>query len=339
MERRMILPGFVEDALGSLNEAGIDVAPLLVAAGLPESVTEPVSNIGYGRLWWLIAETMQDEFFGLAARPMRPGSYEMLCHCVLHTKTLEQALKRALTYLSLVLDNPRGELTVIGGEAKIVLSTATGPRTAFAYRTFWLILMGVACWLVGRRLPLKQLRFSCAAPVHRDDYCQFFGAPVHFDAEETSLVFDATHLDLSVIRDEPALKIFLRDAPANILVRYRHDGGATERIRQKLGAVSPEEWPHFDDLALDLRLAPATLRRRLRAEGQTYSSIKDEVRTGLARRLLDSQVMTISEIAAELGYSEPSAFYRAFSKWSGGSPRGRRERLRPGKQSSRIEAA
>lgn len=326
MERRMILPGFVEDALGSLYEAGIDVGPLLAAAGLPKSVTQPVSNSSYGRLWWLIAETMQDEFFGLAARPMRPGSYEMLCHCVLHTKNLEQALKRALTYLSLVLDNPRGELTVIGGEAKIVLSTVTGPRTAFAYRTFWLILMGVACWLVGRRLPLMQLRFSCAAPVHRDDYRQFFGAPVHFDAEETSLVFDAAHLDLPVVRDEPALKIFLRDAPANILVRYRHDGGVTERIRQKISSSPPGEWPHFNDLARDLCLAPATLRRRLHAEGQTYSSIKDELRTGLASRLLDSQEMTISEIAAELGYSEPSAFYRAFKKWSGGSPRSRGDR-------------
>lgn len=322
----MILPGFVEDALGSLSEAGTDVSSLLVTAGLPVNVTEPVSNISYGRLWWLIAEATQDEFFGLAARPMRPGSFEMLCHCVLHTKTLEQALKRALKYLSLVLDNPRGELTLIGGDAKIVLSKASGPRTAFAYRTFWLILMGVACWLVGRRLPLKRLSFSCPAPVHREDYRQFFGAPVHFDAGETSLAFNAVHLDLPVVRDESALRTFLREAPANILVRYRHDGGVTERIRQKLASSSPGEWPRFDDLARDLRLAPATLRRRLSAEGQTYSSIKDELRTKLARKLLGSGELTIAEVAAELGYSEPSAFYRAFGNWSGGSPRGRSER-------------
>ena len=71
MDRRSISPGFVEDALACLRGQGIDAAPLLRQAGLPDPVTGPVSTDCYGRLWWLIAQAMQDEFFGLAARPMR----------------------------------------------------------------------------------------------------------------------------------------------------------------------------------------------------------------------------------------------------------------------------
>lgn len=329
----MISPGFVDDALGCLESAGIATAPLLAAAGLPERVTEPVSNTSYGRLWWLIARTTQDEFFGLAERPMRPGSFALLCHSVLHTKTLQEALERALLFLSVVLDDPRGELRVRGGEAEIVLGDTGRQRSAFAYRTYWLILMGVACWLIGRRLPLRRLDFSCAAPEHRDDYRQFFGAPVRFDCAETALIFNAVHLSLPVVRDEQALKIFLREAPANILVRYRHDRGLTAKIRQKLNLMPPADWPHFDDLARDLGTTPVTLRRRLRAEGQSYATIRSELRGRLARRLLDAKVLSVTEIANELGYSEPSAFYRAFHKWSGNTPRGKRER-----QSDRDEA-
>ncbi len=167
----------------------MDTAALMAKIGLPETVTEPVTNVEYGRLWWLIAETINDEFFGLAARPMRPGSFNLLCHAVLHAGTLERALRRALQFLNVVLDDPRGELRIRDGMAHVVLTDAGHPRPAFAYRAYWLILMGVVCWLIGRRIPLRTLDFACPAPVHRQDYHKFFGAPVLFDQPVTRLVF------------------------------------------------------------------------------------------------------------------------------------------------------
>ncbi len=149
MERHNITPGFVEDALDCVRQRGMDTASLMAAIGLPETVTEPVTNVEYGHLWWLIAETIEDEFFGLAARPMRPGSFNLLCHAVLHAGTLERALRRALQFLNVVLDDPRGELRIRDGMAHVVLRDAGPPRPAFAYRAYWLILMGIACWLVG----------------------------------------------------------------------------------------------------------------------------------------------------------------------------------------------
>ncbi|WP_374292921.1 AraC family transcriptional regulator [Paenirhodobacter enshiensis] len=324
MERRVISPGFVEDALACLKGSSTDAASVLAAAGMPDTIAEPVSNSDYGRLWWLVAAAIQDEFFGLAKRPMRPGSFEMLCHAILHTDTLDHALRRALQFLNIVLDDPRGELRIRDGQAEIMLIDADRPRGAFAHRTYWVILMGVVCWLIGRRLPLRRLDFCCAAPLHRDDYRQFFGAPVFFEQPESRLVFNSAHLALPVIRDEQALKIFLRDAPGNILVGYRHEQGMTAKIRQKLDGMSPVDWPQFHELAAGLQVTPITLRRRLKAEGQTYSTIKGELRGRLARRLLDAGEHSVAEIAGQLGYSEPSAFYRAFQKWSGNSPRGTR---------------
>lgn len=316
----MISPLFVQDALACLRATGRPVAPLLARADIDAPVTAPVTAEQFGQLWLAMADEMQDEFFGLADRPMRPGSFALMGHAVLHAETLEQALQRALRFLRVVLDAPHGQLRVAKGKARIVLSDSGGPRSAFAYRTFWLILHGMACWLVGRRIPLQQVDFACASPDHRDDYRVFFGAPVRFDQAQSLLAFDAAYLKLPINRSEAALKQFLRGAPANLLVRYRHDVGLAARVRDTLRAATPADWPGFEALAVQLRLSPATLRRRLRAEGQSFAAIKDELRFAAAQQLLRESRLSVAELAQRLGYSEPSAFHRAFLKWSGQSP-------------------
>jgi hypothetical protein len=179
----------------------------------PVAVREPVTPQQYGRLWLAIASAIDDEFFGLAARPMRRGSFTLLCHAVLDAGTLEKALRRALQFLRVVLDEPRGELVVADGQAQIALTQAGTPYSAFAYRTFWLILLGVACWLIGRRIPLQRIDFACPSPDQRSDYHQFFGVPVHFDRPDSRLAFNAAYLSLPTIRSAQSLKTFLRGAP------------------------------------------------------------------------------------------------------------------------------
>ncbi|HDR9250987.1 AraC family transcriptional regulator [Burkholderia vietnamiensis] len=320
MAPQMISPGFVEDALECLHRQRIAAEPVLQAAGLRTAVREPVTPQQYGRLWLAIASAIDDEFFGLAARPMRRGSFTLLCHAVLDAGTLEKALRRALQFLRVVLDEPRGELVVADGQAQIVLTQAGAPYSAFAYRTFWLILLGVACWLIGRRIPLQRIDFACPSPEQRSDYHQFFGVPVHFDHPDSRLAFNAAYLSLPTIRSAQSLKTFLRGAPGNLLVRYRHDSGWVAKTRAHLKALPAAEWPDFDTLAVRLGTTPATLRRRLRSEGQSFAAIKDELRSALAQSLLREHKLSVAEIAAELGFTEPSAFHRAFRKWTGTSP-------------------
>ncbi|MEP9353729.1 AraC family transcriptional regulator [Xanthobacter sp. KR7-65] len=316
MERRMISACFVDDALECLAARGVDPAGVLGRAGLAAPVGGFVSAEQYGALWTAAAEALDDEFFGLAARPMRCGSFTLLCHALMGAQTLEQALRRALRFLRVVLEDPAGDLVVADGLAAVVLSDRGAARSAFAYRTYWIIVHGIACWLAGRRIPLRQVDFRCGPPEHGADYRLFFGAPVRFGAPQSRLAFDAAFLKLPVHRSERALRDFLRGAPANILVRYRHDAGLAARIRGRLRELPASAWPSFDELARQMRLPVSSLRRRLAEEGAAYRDIKDELRRMRAEELLTATARPVGEIAAELGFSEPSAFHRAFRKWT-----------------------
>lgn len=318
--RRMISPFFVEEAIDCLKRQGKAPEPLLAAAGLPARIDRPVSAESYGALWLAIAAEMDDEFFGMGGRPMRSGSFTLLCHCILHAKTLEQALRRALRFLNVVLEDPEGHLAVTDGLAQIVLADRAGPRSAFAYRTYWILLHGIACWLVGRRIPLRMVDFRCAEPENGADYRLFFGASVRFQQPASRLAFDAAVLKLPIARSEQALKQFLRNAPANILVRYRYDAGLAASVRKRLRQAPPTSWKAFEDLAAQMRISPSTLRHRLRAEGQSYAAIRDEIRRDLAIEMLQTTTLGVGEIAHALGFSEPSAFHRAFRKWVARSP-------------------
>ncbi|WP_438750253.1 AraC family transcriptional regulator [Pararhizobium sp. O133] len=319
-DRRMISLSFVEEALDCLRRQGKATAPLLTSLGLPPVVDKPISAETYGALWLAVAAAVDDEFFGMGGRAMRRGSFTLLCHCVLHAPTLDQALRRALRFLNVVLEDPSGELVVRDGLAEIVLTDKGTARSAFAYRTYWILLHGITCWLVGRRIPIRRVDFRCAEPEQGADYRLFFGAPVQFGQPVSLLAFDRTVLKLPIARSEQALKQFLRGAPANILVRYRYDAGLAASVRKRLRQTPPSAWSGFGDLAAQMRMSPSTLRHRLHGEGQSYAGIKEEIRRDLAIDLLLGSDRSVGEIAAQLGFSEPSAFHRAFRKWTSRSP-------------------
>ena len=318
--RRMISPFFVEEAIDCLKRQGKAPETVLAAVGLPARIDAPVSAESYGALWLAIAAEMDDEFFGMGGRPMRRGSFTLLCHCILHARTLDQALRRALRFLNVVLEDPQGHLEVADGLAQIVLHDQDGPRSAFAYRTYWILLHGITCWLIGRRIPLRMVDFRCGEPENGADYRLFFGAPVRFSQPASRLAFDAAMLKLPVARSEQALRQFLRNAPANILVRYRYDAGLAASVRKRLRQAPPPPWSAVDDLAAQTHLSPPTPRHRLHAEGQNYAAIRDEIRRDLAIEMLQTTALGVGEIAARLGFSEPSAFHRAFRKWTARSP-------------------
>lgn len=324
-DRGTIAISFVREALEAPVARGLDGGALLEAAGIsPELLLAPqarVSSAHYGLLWHGIAQALDDEFFGMDSRPMKAGSFTLLCYSVLQCETLERALRRALRFLRVVLDDLEGVLEREGDTARVVLRERLAePRRAFAYGTFLIILHGLACWLVGRRIPVRAARFRCGEPAYSGEWRVLFSPDLQFAAPQTLFSFPAEYLDMPCVQNERSMKVFLRGAPANFLVKYRNSDGLTARIRRLLKDVAPEAWPDFETLAQQLHASASTLRRHLQEEGQSYQSIKDDLRRDLAISRLCHSDQSVLEIAHALGFAEPSAFHRAFKKWTGASP-------------------
>lgn len=317
---------FVAAALEAVRARGLDVDGLLLEVGLSPSLLENpqarVSARHYGRLWRLVAARLDDEFFGRDSRRMKTGSFAMLCHAVLSCRTLGQALERSLRFYGLVLDDIAGSLRRSATEARITLiDRATGqPQRAFAHEVLLMLLHGVSCWLVNRRIPIQRAEFGYPEPAHSAEYRLMYCTDLAFDRPATAIVFEASYLELPVVQDERTVKEFLRTAPENILVKYKNGSSLAARIRRRLRQLLPGEVPDFDSLAAELGLTGATLRRRLAEEGTSYQEIKDQLRRDLAISHLSHSDRSVMDIALELGFSERSAFHRAFRKWTGASP-------------------
>jgi AraC-like DNA-binding protein len=317
---------FVAAALQSVRGRDLDADELLANVGLSPSLLDVpqarVSAKHYGALWRAIAAALDDEFFGQDSRRMKSGSFAMLCHAVLSCKTLSQALDRSLRFYGLILDDISGTSERIGDEARIVLHDQAGGanQRAFAHELLLMLLHGVSCWLVGRRIPIQRAEFAYEEPSHSAEYRLMYCTDLRFNMPNTLIAFEAGYLDLPVVQNERSVKEFLRSAPESILLKYKNGSSLTAKVRRRLRQFLPGAVPDFERLADDMNMTPATLRRRLNEEGESYQSIKDQLRRDLAISHLSHSSRSVVDIALELGFSEPSAFHRAFRKWTGASP-------------------
>src|SRR5471030_1097089 len=323
-ERGTIAGDFVEEALRCAERRGVSRVALLERADINPATLARVSAAQYGRLWSAIADVLDDEFFGQDSHPMRRGSFALLCHAALGSRDGGQALTRIAGFLRLVLDDLRCEIDADTTRVRIrLVDTAAetrSPRPMFAYATAFIMIYGLLCWLVGRRIPVLAAHLRCPEPTATDEYRLMFCDAMFFDQSASSVDLAPDCVTLPVVQTAATLKVFLREAPANFIVKYRNPNSLAARIRRKLRQAPPVDWPASEAIAVALNMAEATLRRRLKQEGATYQSIRDALRRDLAIARLADTTQTIAEIAYALGFAEPSAFHRAFRKWTGVRP-------------------
>jgi AraC-like DNA-binding protein len=330
--RASVAAGFVDGMLAGLRRQGRDARPLLAAAGIEPGQRVPVER--YAALYNLLNRELDDEGFGLFSQPLRVGSFEFLCRGLLSAAHLEEALQRASRFLRLLLpdlavscgrDGEGGWLAI--RETRLLAAVRDDAARVFAFEWLLRLLHGLASWLVGRGLLLDAVTFPYAAPAHVDDYALIYTAHSHFDGEQLLARFQANLLDLPVRRDEAALNAFLQGAPGRLTTLYRRDREMVQRVRDALRVALPGSLAQ-GEVADRLHLSERSLHRRLAAEGTSFRAIKDALRRDLALARLAKSDDSVAQLAASLGYTDASAFYRSVVGWTGLSPSQYRRRLK-----------
>jgi AraC-like DNA-binding protein len=282
-----------------------------------------VTAASFAALWMAVAHELGDEFFGLDHRRMKLGSFAMLCHSVLHSQDLGQAVKGILRGFSVLLDDVSGTLQVSDGSAVISLSNGitSFDDMRFADETFLVMVHGLMCWLAGKRIALSLVEFSGPRPSYSREYHVMFSQHLRFDATCTAIHFDASLLDRPVVQNAATLKTLLREAPQSIFLKYKNTNSWTSRLRRRLrGCIGVADWPVLEEIAREFHLTPSTLRRRLDAEGVSYQGIKDDLRRDAAIHYLSNTQCGVADVSELLGFQEVSAFRRAFKAWTGMRP-------------------
>lgn len=171
----------------------------------------------------------------------------------------------------------------------------------------------------------KELHFTYPKPSYAAKYQELFGCPVVFNAPENMLIFDAEHFFRPMKQANHLVRLAMEKECAQLCQRLYDQETITEKIHKEL-ALEPESFPTLEQMARRLHSTARTLRRRLSAECTSYKHILMAIRKAKAIGLLESTDLSLEEVAARLGFSDVSGFYRAFKGWTGCTPNTYRER-------------
>jgi AraC-like DNA-binding protein len=172
----------------------------------------------------------------------------------------------------------------------------------------------------------EQVHFEHPKPAAWHDHAQAFSAPVHFGQRTNALIFRGGPLHQRM----PSGDLHRTGRLSDQLIRISGGTGTLsllDHVKGEIRSRLPGGVPEIESIADSVGLQRWTLQRRLAEYGLTFSTAVDQVRRELAERHLRQRYVPVMEISDLLGYSELSAFSRAFRRWFGLSPQQYRSRL------------
>jgi AraC-like DNA-binding protein len=313
---------FVRSALTSARRYGLDVRDALVTARIaPELIgrdSSRVTPMQATRLVQALWNSTDDELLGVGPEPVARGTFRMISLGLIHSPDLRTALDRFVEFSRLATGFVAAEIIDDGHTTRLTLDPAgqtlidqllIDVLTAVSHR--------FAGWLIGEQIPLTMVQMPYPSPAHADEYRLIYGILPTFDAANAALTFESRYLNTPVIRTEDELFEFIRNSPADLLFRRDYQPTTASRVRKIL---ERGDRANAEEVARRLAVSPQHLRRLLREDGTSFRQIREDILRDAAITSLVRGSETVENLSDRLGFSEPSAFRRAFRRWTGSSP-------------------
>ncbi|HVR61376.1 MAG TPA: AraC family transcriptional regulator [Polyangia bacterium] len=317
-------------AVAALQARGLDPVPVLRAANLGpqalESLEYRLPHASVRTLWEDAAAAAGDRWFGMhVALSLAPGMYDLFDYMLSTPATVGDAIQRFTRYARLVYDHSNLHLIVEPLWGRIVRRV---PVTAPQYDEFTLTLLFVRCrQSSGVAWRPEEVRFQHARSDDDGEPSRVFGSPVIFGAPESEIRLDASVLTLPQVSSDAKLQAVLARYADALLTSLPTRGSLLGRVSSAIARQMLDELPTLSSTARATGVPARTLQRHLAAEGATHSGMVDDVRRELALKHLGNASISITEIAYALHFTDPTAFHRAFRRWTGESPLQHRRRL------------
>ena len=324
MENSLSL-AYVSKIFAGVTRQGVSLEDLLVARALdPDLLSQPRARLGQRVFAELLQEAMQrtgDEFLGLGhSTRSRPGTFAMMAHAVIHCRNLGKAIERSAAFYAM-FDWPGGmhlqrqdELAIFQIEMPV-----TAHRDVMIEAVMFLALRFWS-WLLGQEVKARALDFDFAAPQEAGEFAVLFDCPLHFAAARNAIVLDAALLDRPLLQTPQTLSHFLRNSLSTLIEGAGPPPDIVQQLRALLRHAEVNRLPEFAEVSRGLGLSESTLRRLLREAGSSFQQVRDDWRKHTAIFYLRRPDLGLQEISTLMGFSEVSAFHRAFRRWTGMPP-------------------
>ncbi len=308
-----------------LESYRINPEPLFWDMGLnPEVMKQSggrykIENID--KLWRKASEVINDPCFGLkAAELWHPSNFGALGYAMLASNTLRTALERLDRYHRVISDEEFMKLDETKEGLRLTLVFRAKKRDIPEQNDAALAVILSMCRVnYVEDLAPTSVTFTHPKPSCSARFFEYFRSPVLFEAPTDSLTFTTEAVDKNLPGSNPQLAELNDQIMIEYLAQLDQD-----HITQKVKAIIIDHLPSGsvtdEGVARALHMSSRKLQRQLQSDGTTFNTLLNEIRQDLAKQYVRDQDISMTEIAFLLGFSESSAFSRAFKRWTGVSP-------------------
>jgi len=291
----------------------------------PLELANPDTRVRHATIMKLLASAIsrtRDPALGIkAGERFEAGDLNPLNFAARSCATLREAILCSARYMHLANEAARVTLDEEGDLAVWRWQIIDGVEQLPAANDFVMVCASRFSELhAGPVNPLLEVHFMHESPTDTAAYQRVFGdAKLKLGMPHNALVVPRSGLDLPMSQANAGVHAAFELYAQEVSKRVQ-PGDVSGKVRDLVIAHLRGGELSMEAIARRLAMSVATLRRRLEHEGTTHSDIVDAVRKDLARRYLGDQQLAITEVAFLLGYSNVTAFHKAFKRWMAMTP-------------------
>jgi len=279
--------------------------------------------------WLAAARLIGDPCFGLlAAEQWRPTDLHALGCAFLASRTLRIGIQRLVHYSAVVDPRFRFEERLDGDRVRLSyrITPPNAPEVPALQDARLAVVFSLCREAYGHTFSPAEVCVAHPAPSCRRDYAGLFRCPVHFDAPQPELVLHRALAEAPLPAANRELAV-ANDAILGDYLRTLEHSDIVSQVKMAIVEHLPSGAPSAETVARDLFMSARTLNRRLSDGHTSFSQTLESVRRELAEQYITDASLTLSEISFLLGFSEQSAFSRAFRRWTGQTPSAARDAI------------
>lgn len=271
---------------------------------------------------------LQDEQLGLhLGQHVNPTHFGVMGYVLLACDNLGAALQRMEAFHRLLYDVNPLAVTQEGDNLALRWGSERGRPGALVDETAITALVQFARDITASSQAPVRIDFINPPPTDIAPYNAFFSCDVRFGQAATCAVFPARLLAHPLRQPDQALLALLEAQAARLLADLPVSDALDSQVRHRVAELAPEGRHSLDNVAQALNLSARTLHRRLEQHGLNFRRLRDDTLRRIAEDHLRDAHLQLADVALLLGYSEQSAFQRAFRRWTGRTPRQFRQSL------------